>query len=104
MFVIKKEGKVMLPSPQTSEDVLAPTPFQPGGAEISTSRATVIWRNSQTYRGGGVLARTTWIVLAGQCLLVDYSVSASLALPSFVPASHDGTLPEKSHRIMSQLL
>jgi len=34
----------MLPSPQTSEDVLAPTSFQRGGAEFPIVRATAIWR------------------------------------------------------------
>ena len=84
MFVIKKEGKVMLPSPQTSEDVLAPTSVQPGGAEIPTIRATVIWRNSQRYRRGDVLARATWIVIGERCLVVGYSVFALLA-PTIVP-------------------
>jgi hypothetical protein len=74
----------MLPSPQTSEDVLAPTPFQPGGAEIPTIRANAIWRNSQRHRGGGVLARATWIVLGGQRLVVGCLVFALLALPSFL--------------------
>jgi hypothetical protein len=32
----------MLPSPQTSEDVLAPTLSQPGGAEDPTIRAIAI--------------------------------------------------------------
>ena len=74
----------MLPSPQTSEDVLAPTSFQPGGAEIPTIRATVIWRNSQRHRGGGVLAHTTWIALGEQCSAVGCSVFASLAPRSFL--------------------
>jgi hypothetical protein len=60
----------MLPSPQTSEDVLAPTPFQRGGAEISIGRATAIWRKSQRHRAGVVSMRAAWIALVGQCSVV----------------------------------
>jgi hypothetical protein len=60
----------MLPSPQTSEDVLAPTSFQRGGAELPTARASAIWRKSQRHRAGVVSMRVAWIALVGQCSVV----------------------------------
>jgi len=73
----------MIPSPQTSEDVLAPTSFQRGSAEIPTARATAIWRKRQRHRAGVVAMRAIWIALVGQCLVVGCLVFASLASPSF---------------------
>jgi hypothetical protein len=62
----------MLPSPQTSEDMLAPTLFRPGGAEVLTSRAIEIWRRSQRQRAGIVVMRAAWSVLVGLCLVVGF--------------------------------
>jgi hypothetical protein len=67
----------MLPSPLTSEDVLAPTSFQGVGAEIPTIRATVIWRKSQRHRAGDVLICATWIARVGQCSVVGCLMFAS---------------------------
>jgi hypothetical protein len=74
----------MLPSPQTSEDVLAPTSFQRGGAEFSIVRATAIWRKSQKHRGVVVLMRAAWIALVRQRSVVGCLVFALLAPPSFL--------------------
>ena len=86
----------MLPSPQTSEDMLAPTPFQRGGAEISIGRATAIWRSSQRDRGDVVSIRAAWIDLVEHDLVVGRLVFASFARTSYHP--YDGAIREKSLR------
>ena len=74
----------MLPSPQTSEDVLAPNWFRPNGADIPSARASVIWRRSQRHRAGAVSLRAVWSALVGLCSVVGYLLFASFAPPSFL--------------------
>ena len=93
----------MLPSPQTSEDVLAPTPFQPGGAEIPNGRATVIWRKSQRHRADRRIdARRR--DRARRAMLGCRLFSIRIVRPTIVPTPYDGTLREKSRTFISRLL
>jgi hypothetical protein len=94
----------MLPSPQTSEDVLAPSPFERGGAEFPTVYASAIWRKRQRHRAGVVSMHAAWIARVGQCSVVCYSVFASLAPPSSLLPMTASCMREKAHTFVSRSL